>query len=154
MPATLKKILQQGLGPDSTATRCGVRALIFLALALMILHLATTTAPGETERRRKSPHDFSDKETCKVCHTPEPPGLNHDPVTTCVKCHRGNLDNHPISRHPIGRAPKISMPKGFSLSSDGRMVCFTCHDPHNRTSNMKLLRVKYHRICAGCHVGY
>ncbi|OGQ55992.1 MAG: hypothetical protein A3J24_09090 [Deltaproteobacteria bacterium RIFCSPLOWO2_02_FULL_53_8] len=114
-------------------------------------------AEGGQERVIANPHDVSGlRPSCPSCHTSAPPALSFDAVTTCVKCHSSNVDNHPVSRHPIGAKPKIPIPSFFPVSTDGRMVCYTCHDPHKKLKDghRMMLRVDYQTLCAFCHVGY
>lgn len=100
------------------------------------------------------PHDFDRKSYCVNCHDPEPPMLRFDAVTTCTKCHPNVVGDHPVARHPLGKMPRISIPVNLPLTDDGLMVCFTCHEPHNKTNYSKMLRVDYFRLCASCHKGY
>lgn len=100
------------------------------------------------------PHDFTKKSYCAKCHEPEPPMLRFDAVTTCTKCHPNVVGDHPVARHPLGKMPRISIPVTLPLTDDGLMVCFTCHEPHNKTNYSKMLRVDYFRLCASCHKGY
>lgn len=112
---------------------------------------------GEDDRAIINPHDaLGARPFCSVCHTAKPPELSFDAVTTCVKCHAGNIDNHPISRHPIGGVPRIRVPSFLPLTADGRMVCYTCHDPHKKLTDERqdMLRVDYQTLCSACHVGY
>lgn len=102
----------------------------------------------------QNPHAPGDRSACGLCHTSAPPKLSFDPVTTCVKCHTGNVNSHPISKHPIGKAPRINLPSVFPLAQNGQMVCFTCHDPHNKSGHRRMLRVDYDRLCSACHAGY
>jgi predicted CXXCH cytochrome family protein len=101
-----------------------------------------------------NPHDYSKAGLCSVCHTADPPALLLDPVSICVKCHPGNIGNHPVTRHPMGLMTKIKIPANLPLTEDGEMVCYTCHDPHKKTRHPKMLRVDYFRLCQSCHVGY
>jgi predicted CXXCH cytochrome family protein len=101
-----------------------------------------------------NPHDFANAKLCSVCHTAEPPALLLDPVSICVKCHPGNIGNHPVTKHPMGLMTRIKIPSYLPLTEDGEMVCYTCHDPHRKTRNPKMLRVDYFKLCLACHVGY
>lgn len=101
-----------------------------------------------------NPHDFTRADLCSTCHKSEPPALLLDPVTTCVKCHPGNIGNHPVTNHPMGRMTRIKIPSYLPLTDDGEMVCYTCHNPHRATKYPRMLRVDYFRLCQACHVGY
>lgn len=129
-----------------------------LALALLLAGPVVKDDCGAEElgvtKINLNPHDFSKKELCAVCHTADPPALLLDPVTTCVKCHQGNIGNHPVTRHPMGMMTRIKIPSYLPLTDDGQMVCYTCHDPHRKSKHPKMLRVDYFRLCMACHVGY
>lgn len=139
-------------------------AIIIIAAAGFLLvvarapsHAFAAEAAGEeggSARQLLNPHDPDNPELCSSCHAAKPPALSFDAITTCVKCHSGNVDNHPVSRHPIGKKPRMSLPSFFPITKNGEMVCYTCHDPHNRLRRPKMLRVDYQTLCASCHVGY
>lgn len=115
--------------------------------------LAEAREDGEVQQRL-SPHDPRNPAMCSVCHGEEPPALLLDPVTTCVKCHHGNIGNHPVTRHPMGLVTRIKIPARLPLTEDGEMVCYTCHDPHGKSTHPRMLRIDYLGLCAACHVGY
>lgn len=133
---------------------------VILFIAVIQVRSASAVEPDEgggreeEESANANPHVPGDLALCSACHTANPPALSFDAVTTCVKCHAGNVDNHPVSSHPIGSLPRISVPSSMPLTKDGKMVCYTCHDPHNRHKRGKMLRVDYQTICVTCHVGY
>ena len=134
----------------------------FTAALLLALLLSGPVVTGECSADDElgvtkvniNPHDFTRKELCSGCHTADPPALLLDPVTTCVKCHDGNIGNHPVTKHPMGQMTKIKIPSYLPLTEDGEMVCYTCHDPHKKTKHPKMLRVDYFGLCLACHVGY
>ncbi|MBE9528204.1 MAG: hypothetical protein IME99_03085 [Proteobacteria bacterium] len=123
----------------------------------MILGLligSTTAFAAEEQWVRKSPHDYRDKGSCATCHIAGTPELLADNVTTCTKCHPGNVGNHPVVRHPMGKRPGRLLPVSLPVSDNGLMVCSTCHDQHNKTRSLKMLRVSALKLCASCHKGY
>lgn len=139
----------------------GIRGLFAKPLVLTLMFLIVCIpleARGSEEDNGASeivnPHNFAVKNYCHFCHKAELPALNFDPVTTCTKCHSGNVDDHPVTRHPIGKPSRIIVPSVLPLTKDGRIVCYTCHDPHNRTGFPRMLRVEYLRLCDSCHTGY
>jgi len=115
---------------------------------------SSAAALNGDESVRANPHNYAKKELCSLCHKGEPPMLYFDQITACAKCHEANLRDHPISRHPVGKSPMINMPGKLPLGKNGQIVCHTCHDPHNRSGNAKMLRVTLQELCASCHVGY
>jgi predicted CXXCH cytochrome family protein len=123
-------------------------------LTVLFTMLYARNSGAEELRVLTNPHDYGIRSHCILCHTAEPPQLSFDPVTTCTKCHEGNVGNHPVVRHPLGKVPKSALPASMPLSPDGEMVCHTCHDPHNRLRHSKMLRAPYLRICALCHREY
>jgi len=144
------------LGTRTVAPFCAIFIIVAAAASFAAAPEENVShgALKDEHAQAQNPHAHGDKTTCAFCHTSAPPKLSFDPVTTCVKCHSGNVDSHPISRHPIGKTPRMSMPSVFPLSKDGQMVCYTCHDPHNKTGHKRMLRVEYGRLCAVCHAGY
>lgn len=126
--------------------------VIVFSLAQMCL--CADSSMAEEGRGIVDPHNYLVRKNCVLCHTSKPPELSFDPVTTCTKCHSTNVGDHPVVRHPIGLAPKTDVPKFMPLSPDGRLVCYTCHDPHNKSPNPKMLRVAYLKLCSACHPGY
>jgi len=128
--------------------------LLLSAVAFTLTSLLAASSFGREELKVMNPHDFKDKKSCARCHTAEVPKLHHDPVTTCVKCHPGNVANHPVYRHPIKvqASRKVLIPEGFPLSVDDDMVCYTCHDYHNTVGMDKMLWIEYKDICIACHV--
>lgn len=138
----------------SLSSQIASRLLLLFLLALFTALPNSARAADEEEGVRVNPHNYNKREYCSYCHKTDQLSLNFDPVTTCTKCHSGNVDNHPITRHPIGKVPRINIPKVLPLTKEGQLVCYTCHDPHNRTRNQNMLRVDYNRLCALCHVGY
>jgi len=78
-----------------------------------------------------NPHNYDKKDYCSLCHiAAEIPKLNHDVITTCVK---------------------VNIPEWMPLSKEGKLVCYTCHDYHNRSGLKRMLRVDYETLCASCH---
>lgn len=150
--------MREGVGPEMLK-RMTIVAMLMLLLAAASGPLGRECAASEEEEAeaeaglRVNPHD-SDEQMCSVCHTQEPPLLSRDPVTTCVRCHPGNIGNHPVTRHPMGLMTKIRIPASLPLTEDGEMVCYTCHEPHGKARHPRLLRVEYLKLCASCHRGY
>lgn len=143
-------------------TACGARpVLLVFAFVLAAAAAGTLFCAGraegapEDERVIANPHDpVGGRAQCSACHTAKPPELSFDAVTTCIKCHSGNVDSHPVSRHPVGKVARIRVPSFLPLTGDGRMVCYTCHDPHDKGRRKRMLRVDFQSLCSSCHVGY
>lgn len=153
-----KRVPDAGAGVKAGHTVLKRRALGLLGgvplAALLVTALCGGALAEEEGLEFANPHNFAKKELCEYCHKAVPPELVFDPVTTCTRCHPGNVGNHPVTRHPVGVTPRINIPKNLPLARDGVLVCYTCHDPHNRTNHRDMLRVDYFKLCASCHVGY
>lgn len=152
MSIVLKKLLKSYL-PGRPLTK-GI-LFFFLVPSVSALIISSAASAAEEEGRAGvNPHNYAAQSSCPVCHRQEIPKLLFDPVTTCTKCHPGNVGNHPLARHPIGKVPRIHIPSILPLTKEGQMVCYTCHDPHNKVKNPNMLRIDYERLCSSCHVGY
>lgn len=102
-----------------------------------------------------NPHMVGDAMLCFECHTADIPRLKRAHVATCTRCHRGNISDHPVVGHPLDRPVFIHDPvPPLPLTSDKRIVCTTCHDPHEDTGFKSLLRVQLRGLCVQCHRGY
>jgi predicted CXXCH cytochrome family protein len=130
------------------------RAALSASLVLGLLIGGISAEAADEQWVRMSPHDFRDKSSCAVCHVAGTPELLADNVTTCTKCHPGNVGHHPVVRHPMGKRPGRLLPVSLPVSENGLMVCSTCHDQHNKTRNRKMLRVSALKLCGSCHKGY
>lgn len=131
-----------------------IRSVICMLFALLFTVFYVEGSGAVEGRVLKNPHDYRAKSSCVACHTAELPELSFDAVSTCTKCHEGFIVNHPVAGHPIAKVPETSISTVMHLSSEGKMVCHTCHDQHNRLKRPKMLRVPYFRLCASCHKGY
>lgn len=149
----MKKSFSSNLPAPRVWERFIVRKTALVAL-LFALVLAGGVTRAEDGKANINPHNFADKSLCSSCHREGTAHLLLDPVTTCVKCHHGNVGNHPVTRHPIGSIPRIKIPSALPLSHEGQIVCYTCHDPHGKSRHPVMLRVEYLKLCASCHAGY
>lgn len=131
-----------------------ITALGLLTAAAVLAARECRAAEEDGQTVIVNPHDFGRDDLCSMCHTEQPPLLNRDAVTTCVRCHHGNIGNHPVTRHPMGLTTGIDVPARLPLTDDREMVCHTCHDPHGRSVHPGFLRIEYMKLCASCHTGH
>ncbi len=131
----------------------GLMMVLSIAAFIFVLQLAV---PGEPRAAggRVNPHDWSAKDKCSICHKSAMPALKIDSVTVCTHCHEGYIGNHPVTKHPIGKRPEINISRRMPLDADGKLVCYTCHDTHNRSDFPNMLRIGYLQLCSACHRGY
>lgn len=90
-----------------------------------------------------NPHMFRGAPLCQRCHR-RGGGLAAEPVTLCQGCHPPIHANHPVD------VPAEVIPAALPLS-DGRIVCHTCHDPHDVKGRKAGLRIRAGEICLQCH---
>lgn len=67
----------------------------------------------------------------------------------CLKC-------HPLSTqrdHPVDIKGSI-IPDNLPLDREGKITCITCHEPHGKTKEEKLLRMQFNTLCRECHKIY
>ncbi len=94
-----------------------------------------------------NPHDHGGKPLCQRCHRPGEAGIVDEPIALCARCH-----DPARMKHPFG-VPPSTAPGDLPLA-DGRIVCHTCHDPHDVKARRSGLRLDYGALCARCHVAH
>lgn len=107
---------------------------------------------------------FASKGSCVDCHPVH--GKNEQQsiwaslgdqdtaATLCENCHREGGPGKVIETPHMGKtvpADNDSLPAGYVLSNDGRILCTTCHDIHQRPQSPKLLRAPVPDLCGLCH---
>lgn len=92
-----------------------------------------------------NPHDHQGKPLCQRCHLPGQAGVTGDPIALCVQCHEpSNM------KHPYGVEAR-AVPAALPLEGGMRIVCHTCHDPHDVKTRRAGLRLEFGPLCAQCH---
>ncbi|HEY3489378.1 MAG TPA: cytochrome c3 family protein [Candidatus Deferrimicrobiaceae bacterium] len=98
----------------------------------------------------KSTHEPYQKGQCNVCHLPH--GSSRDDKLLrlpgdrqCLSCHpdlpqRGHV-------HPSGTGTRMKLPENIVLDNEGRLLCLSCHEPHE-SGEIKLLQKGG---CERCH---
>lgn len=92
----------------------------------------------------------AEKHQCDYCHvfTDKSPGaaLKAPLSGLCVGCHTGRTA---AGEHVVDIV--LAMKVDELPLSNGKMTCVTCHDPHEKSGQPKLLRVKQTELCLKCH---
>lgn len=98
----------------------------------------------------KNVHDYKGQPLCQRCHPQRDRRLAADPVTLCgPPCHSFDHGNHPVGVEQ--RAPaQVAVP----LGAGHRVVCHSCHDPHDVERLPGGLRLPFNELCMTCHPGY
>lgn len=129
----------------------------------------------EIDMNRTSIHLPFQQQQCPVCHVKtdeakgQPPKLMEIPgylphlamrdinelssISVCTQCHTGftKTGNHPLKVHPL---MKVTIPADYSTSSDGDIICITCHANHASDFQFRTIKSRRKALCVGCHKGY
>lgn len=93
----------------------------------------------------EDPHNYLGSTLCQRCHTGPSGALKGSPITVCTGCHQQKHGNHPVDI--VHKTPSKDLPYG----EGGRIVCHTCHDPHQLRFQKKGLRLAFNDLCLKCH---
>ncbi len=81
------------------------------------------------------------------------PWRTKDQIRICARCHRGeeNVDEREIRRDnwKLVRFQPVGLVQSECFKRSEKMVCSTCHDPHQHAS--KRTPLEYERKCLSCH---
>lgn len=86
---------------------------------------------------------------CQACHVAQTPALLQGPVATCQRCHPtrhtpGHEAGTPLPASRVGSLPLV----------EGRLVCHSCHEPHDVQRQRYGLRLPLTPLCRSCHPKY
>jgi len=133
----------------------GLAAALALALAAPVAaepapaaraaRVEFTPVPDMEAVHASNPHDHRGKPLCQRCHLAGEAGVSGDPVELCTQCHDPSR-----MKHPVG-VTRATAPAGLPLGEDARVVCHTCHDPHDVKQRRSGLRLDYVELCLRCH---
>ena len=119
----------------------------YFLIAVLVLLLPTVLASQEKEEEEENPHTgmVDDEFVCLDCHTEVPKEgmksptyfLVDEPSENCLGCH--DETTHPGSKEHIGQNAKP-----LPGDQEGKVACFTCHDPHGAAPTRR-------DACRSCH---
>jgi predicted CXXCH cytochrome family protein len=133
---------------------------ILIALAVSVL---AACAPGKLARRPApapraswlvlpegevkdwlNAHDYKGAPLCQRCHASPDGKLRTQEPELCYECHHAAKMTH------VG---KIQAPPPATLPYEegGRIICHTCHEPHDVKSQKFGFRAPYSAVCLECH---
>jgi len=91
------------------------------------------------------------KHECTYCHASHGTAagvLLKAPLSDlCFECHP---DRKSPNEHKVDIIPSMQVSE-LPLSKDGKITCVTCHDPHGKSGQSKLLRINPSELCLKCH---
>ncbi len=132
------------------------------ALATVVVLLSCIALPSRASGT--GPHNdimLNTRIRCSDCHetislNELSPEFNDSTDEVCKRCHRRG-EGAALS-HPVGMKVKTAFPRGIPLSSDGRLMCITCHTFHTASYLPVLKKRVYLRkgvlrrdFCNRCH---
>jgi predicted CXXCH cytochrome family protein len=94
----------------------------------------------------KNVHDYKGAALCQRCHVDGGKKLlAADVPSLCLPCHPGAVK--------MTHVGKIQNPRPASLPFEpgGRIICYTCHDPHDVKAHKYGFRADYTKVCLECH---
>ncbi len=133
-----------------------MRALIFSILFISFLEFPLIA-------RGAGPHNdiiLNTDTRCSECHqtlflNEISPEFKDTTDSICLKCHQGEKT---LFSHPVGVKARYAFPQDMPLSSDGRLMCITCHTFHSSLYMPILKKKVYLRrsvmekdFCLRCH---
>lgn len=114
---------------------------LILLTAFLVIFLISPLKGEEI----KKPHG-----DCLLCHKEkDSKELKFSINELCLKC-------HPLSTqrdHPVNLKATVR-PDRLPLDTEGKITCITCHEPHGKTKEVKLLRMQFNILCQECHKMY
>ena len=121
-------------------------AVATLCCSMIAVSCAGTAQPGKRQSSFPLP---ASKKDCSACHVTEgtktTAALKKELSGLCLDCHP---DRTAPQEHRVGITPSMAVTK-LPLT-DGKMTCFTCHDPHKNPYGA-LLRFPETELCLACH---
>lgn len=105
-----------------------------------------TPVPAMEAIHAANPHDHQGKPLCQRCHAQGEERLGIDPIALCAQCHEPSHMRHPFD------VSQPDPPGDLPFGPGGRIVCHTCHDPHDVRARRSGLRLEYVELCTRCHV--
>jgi predicted CXXCH cytochrome family protein len=115
-----------------------MRVLIFFGkLLLLSTWMALSLQAGSP---LLNPHFFPAEDSCPKCHKAA------RQIIPCTSCHTPGSNDHPVNISNY-ETVHVSLP----LSPEGKITCYTCHDPHNQSEIPPLLRLSCDQLCLSCH---
>jgi predicted CXXCH cytochrome family protein len=107
---------------------------------------AWVTYPEAEVKDWKNAHDYKGASLCQRCHASSDGKLIVDDTPAlCYQCHEAAKMTH------VNKLQKPP-PKTLPYAAGGRIVCHTCHDPHDVKAHKYGFRAEYVSVCLECHV--
>jgi predicted CXXCH cytochrome family protein len=128
--------------------RCFVLTLGVSAIALVACAHGKKAeflpVPDAEAAQVTNPHEYNGAPLCQRCHERGETGTVIEPVSLCAGCHDSSKMKHPWHVEQRGGAGPLPL-------VEGKVVCHSCHDPHDVKKYPHGLRAEYTALCLNCH---
>jgi hypothetical protein len=102
--------------------------------------------PEAEVKDAKNAHEYKGAALCQRCHA-SPGKLAKPEPDLCYDCHVAARMTH------VGKIQK-PLPPTLPYEEGGRIICHTCHDPHDVKAQPHGFRLPYRDECLECHRGH
>lgn len=92
-------------------------------------------------------HAYRGAPLCQRCHSSPKGKLRVQEPDLCYECHAAAKMTH------VGMV-QVPPPATLPYEAGGRIICHTCHDPHDVKAHPYGFRAEYGKVCAECHKGH
>lgn len=89
-------------------------------------------------------HEYKGAPLCQRCHASPDGKLRTKEPDLCYECHAAAKMTH------VGMV-QSPPPKTLPLAEGGRIICHTCHEPHDVKAHKYGFRADYVALCLECH---
>lgn len=89
-------------------------------------------------------HAFKGAPLCQRCHASPDGKLRTKEPELCYECHAAAKMTH------VGKVQNPP-PRDLPLAEGGRIICHTCHDPHDVKAHPYGFRAEFTALCLECH---
>lgn len=103
-----------------------------------------TVYPDAEASAVKNAHDYKGAPLCQRCHASPDGKLRTKEPELCYECHAAAKMTH------VGKV-RNPAPATLPVQEGGRIICHTCHEPHDVKAQPYGFRAPYATVCLECH---
>lgn len=103
--------------------------------------------PEAEVKEVKNAHDYKGAPLCQRCHSSPDGKLVKQEPELCWDCHKAVRMSH------VGKVQN-PLPPTLPYQEGGRIICHTCHEPHDVKAQRWGFRKPYRDECLECHTGH
>lgn len=102
------------------------------------------TYPDAEVKDATNAHEYRGAPLCQRCHASPDGALRTREPDLCYECHQAAKMTH------VGKV-QDPPPSTLPVQEGGRIVCHTCHEPHDVKAQPYGFRAPYTAVCLECH---